>query len=178
MPSIVCIENNSFYKITININSVYRLLNDDFGNCNNAVSCLDCLVFCDINLPHLNPGSERPFGGLREKYGDIFTINTATKTVVVNTASLARETRLGRNKDNVLGVAPETVYPLTIMLGDDVGFADYGTPYLFRKRVFNAAMHVFGEDISRAEEKGGYAVKSTLEKINSMVSRENPTGKP
>ena len=120
------------------------------------------------NLPHLNPESNNPFGDLREKYGNIFTINTAKRNVVVNTASLARETRLGRNKDNVLGTTPETIYPLNIMLGDDVAFADYGTPYVFRRRVFNSAMHVFGEGINEIKERGGYAVKSTLEKIDSF----------
>ena len=29
-------------------------------------------------------------------------------------------------------------------------------------------MHVFGEGIDRAAEKGGYAVKSTLDKIDSL----------
>ena len=53
------------------------------------------------------------------------------------------------------------------MLGYDIAFADYGTPYLFRKRVFKSAMHVFGEGI-QVEERGGYAVKSILEKIDSF----------
>ena len=121
------------------------------------------------NLPHLNLKSNKPFENFREKYGDIFTLDLVTRvSVVVNTAALAREARLGQNKDNVLGVSPKIVYPLNIILPDDVVFANYGTPYLFRKRVFKSAMHVFGEGISRAEERGGYAVKSTLEKIDSF----------
>ena len=120
------------------------------------------------NLPHLSPEFNKPFGNLREKYGDIFTIDLMTRTVVLNTASLAREARLGRNKDEVVGLSAETVYPLDIILCDDVVFADYGTPYLFRKRVFKSAMHVFGEGINQVEERGGYAVKSTLKKIDSL----------
>ena len=120
------------------------------------------------NLLHLNPESKNAFGNLKEKYGDIFTLDLITKTVVVNTASLAREARLGRHKDDVTGISPESVYPCNILGGDGVIFVDYGTTYLFRKRVFKSAMHVFGEGINRAEERGGYAVKSVLEKIYSF----------
>ena len=120
------------------------------------------------NMLHLKPTFNKPFGNLKEKYGDIFTIDLMTKTVVLNSASLAREARLGRNKDDVVGSPAETVYPFDIIVGDDIAFADYGTPYLFRKRVFKSAMHVFGEGIDRAEERGGYAVKSTLDKIDSL----------
>ena len=97
------------------------------------------------NLRDLNFNSSKPFRKLRETYGDIFTITLAGKSVVVNTASLAQEVRLGRNKDYVVGTSVESIYPFNIILGpNDVAFADYGTPYLFRKRVFKSEMHVFG----------------------------------
>ena len=45
------------------------------------------------NLPHLFSESNKIFGNLREKYGDIFTLDLGTKTVVVNTASLAKRSK-------------------------------------------------------------------------------------
>ena len=62
------------------------------------------------DLLHLNTKSTTPFRNLIEKYGDIFTIYLMTRNVVLNAASLAREARLGRNKIEVLGVSPESVY--------------------------------------------------------------------
>jgi hypothetical protein len=121
------------------------------------------------NLRDLNFNSSKLFRKLRETYGDIFTVTLGGKCVVVNTASLAREARFGRNKDYVVGASVESIYPFNIILGpNDVAFADYGTPYLFRKRVFKSAMHVFGAGINEAEERGGHAVKSMLEKIDSL----------
>ncbi|CAB3978326.1 steroid 17-alpha-hydroxylase 17,20 lyase-like [Paramuricea clavata] len=121
------------------------------------------------NLQHLNSNSSKPFRKLRETYGDIFSVTLGGTSVIVNTASLAREVRLGRNKDYAVNVLSESVYPFNIILGpNDVIFASYGTPYLFRKRVFKSAMHVFGAGINDAEERGGHAVKSMLEKIDSM----------
>ena len=105
------------------------------------------------NLRDLNSNSSKPFRKLRETYGNIFTVNLWKKSVVVNTASLAREARLGRNKDYVVGVSLESIYPSNIIVGpNDVAFADYGTPYLFRKRVFKSEMHVFGAGIKREED--------------------------
>ena len=164
----------------------YSLVNDDCGSCNNVVSCLG-IVWYHVttyfqrrsmppgpfpypfigNLPHLFSESNKIFGNLREKYGDIFTLDLGTKTVVVNTAFLAREARLGQNRHNVVGLSPESVYPLNVLFGNDVGLADYGTTFSFRKRVFKSAMHVFGEGISRAGERGGHAVKSAIKKIDS-----------
>jgi hypothetical protein len=119
------------------------------------------------NLPELDQSS-KPFKKLKQKYGDIFTVTFIENTVIVNTASLAREARLD-NKDGVVGVSPKASYPFNIIVGsNDVIFADYGTPYLFRKRVFKSAMHVFGAGINKAEERGGHAVNCTLEKIECL----------
>ena len=119
------------------------------------------------NLPHLFSNSKKTFKNLREIYGDIFTINLVKRSVVLNTAFLAKEAKLGQNKDYVVGLSPESAYPFNLMMGNDVLFADYGTPYLFRRRVFKLAMHVFGEGINQTEQRGEYAVKSTLEEIDS-----------
>ncbi len=120
------------------------------------------------NIPQLDSSSSDPFKKFRQKYGDIFTVTFTETTVILNTASLAREARID-NKDVVVGISREAVYPMNIIVGsNDVVFADYGTPYLFRKRVFKAAMHVFGAGINKAEERGGHAVKCTLEKIECL----------
>ena len=120
------------------------------------------------NLPDFYFDSSKRFKKLREKYGDIFTVTLFENTVFLNTASLAREARLG-HKDDVVALNPESIYPIDIVLGgNDVVFSDYGTAYLFRKRVFKSAMHVFGAGIEQVEERGGHAVNCTLGKIESL----------
>ncbi len=118
------------------------------------------------NIPQLDFSSSNPFKKLRQKYGDIFTVTLIQNIVIVNTASLAREARI----DNaVVGKSRESVYPFNIIVGsNDVIFADYGASYLFRKRVFKTAMHVFGAGINKAQERGGHAVKCVLEKIEFL----------
>lgn len=121
------------------------------------------------NLPILLTNPDKPLRKLRQKYGDIFTMTFVTgNTVVLNTATLAREARLTR-KDDVLGLLSECVYPMDIIVGpNDLVYADYGTVYLFRRKVFKSAMHVFGTGIEQAEEHVGYAVRSALDKIELL----------
>ena len=120
------------------------------------------------NIAQLDRSSTNPLKRFRQKYGDIFTLDLTERTVIVNTALLAREARLG-NKDAVVGLLPQSVYPLDIILGsNDVVFSDYGAPFLFRKRVFKSAMHVFGAGANKAEERGSHSVKCTLKKIECM----------
>ena len=121
------------------------------------------------NMPHLFSESNHMFGNLTEKYGDIFTLDLGTRSVVVNSASLSREAKLGQNKHNVIGLSTESLYPLNILFPNNVGFTDYGTTYLFRRRVFKSAMHVF-----RAKERGGHAVKSALKEIDSYKDQPFP----
>ena len=112
--------------------------------------------------------STKPLIKLKQKYGDIVTVDLVEKTVILSAASLAREARVS-NKDDVVGLSFTSVYPMNVILGqNDVVFSDYGTPYLFRKRVFKLAMHVFGSGIDKVEERGSHAVNSTLEKIKSL----------
>ena len=115
--------------------------------------------------------STKPLIELKQKYGDIVTVNLVEKTVIVSSASLAREARV-TNKDDVVGASFTSVYLLNIIVGpNDVAFSDYGTPYLFRKKVFKLAMHVFGSGIDKVEERGSHAVNCTLEKIKSLKDR-------
>jgi cytochrome P450 len=121
------------------------------------------------NLPVLLTNPIKPLRKLRQKYGDIFTMTFVTgNTVVLNTATLVREARLTR-KDDVLGLLSESVYPVDIIIGpNDLVYADYGTVYLFRRKVFMSAMHVFGTGIEQAEGHVGHAVRSVLDKIESL----------
>ena len=122
------------------------------------------------NIPDVL-SSTKPLIKLKQKYGDIVTVDLVEKTVILSTASLAREARVS-NKDDVVGVSLASVYPINIILGQsDVVFSDYGTPYLFRKRVFKLAMHVFGSGIDNAEQRGSNAVNFTLEKIKCLQDR-------
>ncbi|XP_046852391.1 cytochrome P450 2D6-like [Xenia sp. Carnegie-2017] len=113
--------------------------------------------------------SKKPFKRIQEKYGDIYTVRLLSDVVVVNTATLAREARLLHKNDVV---DKSTKAPLHPIIGpNDIVFAEYGTPFVFRKRVFKSAMHVFGEGIHEAEERGNHAVKCTLDEIKSFEGR-------
>ena len=115
--------------------------------------------------------STRPLIKLKQKYGDIFTVDLREKTVIVCAASLTREARV-TNKDDVVGRSLTSVYPMDVIIGqNDVAMSDYGTPYLFRRRVFKLAMHVFGSGIDKIEEQGSHAVNSALEKIKCLQER-------
>ncbi|XP_028400019.1 cytochrome P450 2C31-like [Dendronephthya gigantea] len=121
------------------------------------------------NLPVLLTNPVNPMRILRQKYGDIFTLTFVTgNTVFLNNATLMQEARLTR-KDDILGILSEYFYPINIIVGsNDLVYADYGTVYLFRRKVFMSAMHVFGTGIEKAEEKVGFAVRSALERIESL----------
>ena len=120
------------------------------------------------NLPHMMCDPVNPFGKLAEKYGDIFTLSFPQGIMVVlNTASLAREAKLQR-KDDLAGKSPKSLYPIGDILGEDLGTTDYSTAFLFRKRVFKSAMHVFGAGAEEAEDRIRHAVEIALCEIDNM----------
>ena len=120
------------------------------------------------NLPHMLCDPVNPFGKLAERYGDIFTLSFPNETMVVlNTASLAREAKLQR-KDDLAGKSPKSLYPFGDILGEDLGTADYSTAFLFRKRVFRSALHIFGAGVEQAEDRMRYAVETALREIKNM----------
>ena len=120
------------------------------------------------NIPHMFCDPVNPFGKLADKYGDIFTLSlpSGDKTVVLSAASLVREARLG-NKENLSGKSPRTVYPWNEIFGNDVGTSDYSPGFLFRRRVFKTAMHVFGSGVQQATERVGHAVNAAMKEIDS-----------
>lgn len=111
---------------------------------------------------------KNPFEKLTEKYGDIFTFyRPAGPVVVLNNASLIRDARLGR-KDDLSGRSPEHMYPFNEVFGtNDVSISDYSPGYVFRRRVFKSAMHIFGSGMDKAADRARHAVDLTIEQIES-----------
>ena len=105
------------------------------------------------NIPHVISDQAFPFRKLSKEYGEIFTVFMPNGTfVVLNTASLARNARLG-TKDDFAGRSSESTYPLELIFGKDVAVSDYSAGYLFRKRVFKSSLHVFGSGLGKAEDR-------------------------
>ncbi|CAB4024224.1 steroid 17-alpha-hydroxylase 17,20 lyase-like [Paramuricea clavata] len=126
------------------------------------------------NLPQIiSADPVRPFDKLAEKHGDIFTVTFPSgNAVILNTASLVREARLapGRQED-LMGKSPEYIYPLDEMMGGVFSARDYSDAYLFEKKVFVSAMHIFGAGIEQASVRAGHAVDIAIKEI------ENEPGK-
>ena len=120
------------------------------------------------NIPHLFCDPAYPYAKLADKYGDIFTLSfpSVEKAVVLNSATLVREARLGK-QENLSGKTPESIYPWNEIFGNDLITADYSPAYRFRRRVFKTAMHVFGPGIEQTTERAGHAVNLAMEEIDS-----------
>ena len=122
------------------------------------------------NIPHVISDQAFPFRKLSKEYGEIFTVFMPNGMyVVLNTASLARNARLG-TKDDIAGRSSELTYPLELILGKDVVFSDYSAGYLFRKRVFKSSLHVFGSGLGQAEDRARHAVQLALQEIEKCQS--------
>ena len=121
------------------------------------------------NFPHMLCDPADPFSKLAEKYGDIYTLSFPTgNTVVLNTASLVREARLGKQGD-LVGKTPESMYPFNEMLGDDFIIIDYSPKYVFRKKLFLSALHDFesGKNFKSSADHASYATNIMFEEIES-----------
>lgn len=118
------------------------------------------------NTLQMMSAPKNPFEKLAEQYGDIFTFyRPAGPVVVLNNATLIRDARLGR-KDDLSGRSPEHMYPFNQIFGsNDVSMSDYSPGYLFRRRVFKSAMHVFGSGMENAADRARHAVDLTIEQI-------------
>ena len=122
------------------------------------------------NIPHVISDQAFPFRKLSKEYGEIFTVFMPNGTfVVLNTASLARNARLG-TKDDFAGRSSESTYPLELIFGKDVAVSDYSAGYLFRKRVFKSSLHVFGSGLGQAEDRARHAVQLALQEIEKCQS--------
>ena len=122
------------------------------------------------NIPHVISDQVFPFKKLSKEYGEIFTVFLPNGTfVVLNTASLARDARLG-TKDDIAGRSSESSYPLEQIFGKDVIVSDYSAGYLFRKKVFKSSLHLFGSGLGQAENRARHAVQLALQEIEKCQS--------
>ncbi|CAB3986821.1 steroid 17-alpha-hydroxylase 17,20 lyase-like [Paramuricea clavata] len=120
------------------------------------------------NIPHMMCDPVNPFGHLAEKYGDIYSLSLPMgNVVVVSTSSLIRDARLGRN-DDLSGKSAKSMFPFPDILGNDLAVADFSTAYLFRKRVFKSAIHIFGSGIAQAEDRARHAVDLAIAEIETQ----------
>ncbi|XP_028390670.1 cytochrome P450 2D4-like [Dendronephthya gigantea] len=119
------------------------------------------------NIPHLFCDPINPYSKLADEYGDIFSLTfpTGETVVVLNSAKLAREARLGK-QENLSGKSPGSIYPWPEIFGKDLMTADYSPEMRFRRRVFKAAMHVFGAGIGEVSERAGHAVQTSIKEID------------
>ena len=120
------------------------------------------------NIPHFFCDPVSPFVKLADKYGDIFTLflPNGTQIVVLSTATLVREARLG-NRENLAGKSQCFMYPFDEIFGNNLGACDYSPALLFRRRIVKTAMHVFGSGMEQAAERVEHAVNSTMKEIDS-----------
>ena len=126
------------------------------------------------NIPHIiSADPVRPFSKLAEKYGDIFTVTFPNgNAVILNTASLAREARLAPGRKEVLlGKSPESLYPFQEIMGHNMAGSDYSPAYLFERKVFVSAMHIFGAGIEQASVRAGHAVDIAIKEIENEPGR-------
>ena len=108
-----------------------------------------------------------PFGKLTKRYGDIFTFyQPAGRVVVLNNATLIREAKVER-KDDMAGRSPEFMYPFGEIFGfNEITISDYSPKYIFRRKVFKSAMHVFGSGVDKSVDRARRAVDIAIEEID------------
>ena len=121
------------------------------------------------NLLQLGSDPLGPFNKLVQKYGDIFTVTFPIgTTVVINSAELAREARLGR-KDDLDGRCRDTIYPFNVIFGEKgITTSNSQHEFVFRKKIFKSGLHVFGSGIEQAGERVERAVQNLLKDIEAM----------
>jgi hypothetical protein len=126
------------------------------------------------NLPQIiSADPVRPFSKLAQKYEDIFTVTFPNgNAVIVNTATLAREARLSPGRqDDIMGKLPESIYPFKEIMGGTLSTSDYTPTYLFEKKVFVSAMHIFGAGIEQASVRASHAVDIVMKEIENKPGR-------
>ncbi|CAB4040453.1 steroid 17-alpha-hydroxylase 17,20 lyase-like [Paramuricea clavata] len=126
------------------------------------------------NIPQIiSADPVRPFSKLAEKYGDIYTVTFPSgNAVILNTASLVREARLAPGRQEVLlGKSPEFFYPFGEIMGHNMAGSDYSLAYLFERKVFVSAMHIFGAGIEQASVRAGHAVDIAIKEIENKPGR-------
>ena len=119
-------------------------------------------------------GTNPPFtmDALCDKYGDVLTLTFPVGTVVmVNSGKLAKEALVTRRND-FSGRPIIDLFPLNVILeGRDILTSEYGPLFMFRRKLFKTALHVFGGGVNIVEERLNSAVQEFLDQIQAMDSR-------
>ena len=65
------------------------------------------------------------------------------------------------------GRSPEFMYPFGEIFGfNEITISDYSSKYIFRRKVFKSALHVFGSGVDKSVERAGRAVDIAIEEID------------
>ena len=119
-------------------------------------------------------GVDIPFSleNLRKKFGDLYTISLPIGTfLVLNNTELMLEALVTR-KDDFSGRIDESQFPYNVLFENkDIGFTSYSKPYVFRRRVFSNALHVYGEGKNLAKGRLYNASENLLRKIGATAGR-------
>ena len=126
------------------------------------------------NIPQIMTADPvRPFSKLAETYGDMYTLTFPQgMTVILNTATLVREARLAPGKqEDLMGKTPDSIYPFTEIMGDNLTTCDYSPAHTFKRKVFVSAMHTFGAGLEQAAVRAGHAVNLAMNEIEKKPDR-------
>lgn len=128
------------------------------------------------NVPHILCDPVKPLDKLADQYGDIYTLSFPNDVhmVVLNTAKLARETRVGTS-DSLAGKLENSFYPFTEILRPNLTTTDYSPELKFRRTVFKSAMHIYGSGTEKASEFARRAVDIVT---NEVVKKEGEPFSP
>ena len=105
---------------------------------------------------------------IREKYGELYTVTFPIgHVVVINSVALMREA-LVTKKDDFAGRSSISLYPLDVVLErGDIVSSDFCPALMFRRKVFKAALHIFGEGANEAEIRVRDGVIELLDEIEA-----------
>ena len=76
----------------------------------------------------------------------------------------------GRQED-LMGKEPQSIYPFTVIMGDTLSTCDYTPVYLFQKKVFVSAKHIFGAGKEQSSNHASYSVKIAMKEIEDEWGR-------
>lgn len=115
-------------------------------------------------------GSNPPFSmkALHDKYGDIYTISTPMgQIVVVNDGKICKEGLVTKGED-FAGRLDQSTFPAGYLAdGKDIVLGEYTPALVFRRKIVNSALHVFGEGAKDAERRICHEIDLLLERLEA-----------
>jgi hypothetical protein len=71
-----------------------------------------------------------------------------------------------------MGKEPQSIYPFTVIMGDTLSTCDYTPVYLFQKKVFVSAKHIFGAGKERSSNHAiSHSAKIAMKEIEDEWGR-------